>query len=96
MGQQCNNPIYKDMEQRTINIQTMINFFKKRQRFWAIYSSWCFIHLLLLVAGDNMNGFFPFGRYGMEIEYYGLVEFLFYTIAPLIAIFIAKSFNEEN
>ncbi len=60
-----------------------------------LYSIWFCIHLLLLICGEGMDGFYPNIRKGdiiWNIWNYGLPEFFFYVILfPLIILTIYVS-----
>ena len=60
-----------------------------------IYSIWFFIHLLLLIDGEGIDGFYPYiqkGDISWKTWYYGFPEFVFYVILfPLIILAIYVS-----
>ena len=68
-----------------------------------VYIVWFLIHCVLLVAGDNRDGFFPWDAsiedsieywdlVWWRIDYYGLPEFIVYVALIPIILYYAYSF----
>lgn len=69
-------------------------FIKDNKGFVVFILVWTFIHILLLLNGDNENGFFPFNE-NVEIDDYGFVEFFVYETLPILIFIINKLVGKE-
>ena len=55
--------------------------------FVVFYLIWFFLHLIFVSVGEGDDGFWPFTKdhkYNDFLEDYGVIEFIFYLIAPII------------
>lgn len=59
-----------------------------------VYIVWFLIHCALLGAGDNEDGFFPWG--GESVYYYGLPEFIVYVALIPIVLYFVYSFCKKT
>ena len=79
-------------------------FINDNKGFVVFYLIWFFLHLILIANGDGEDGLWPFGNDGFEMYDYGVVDFIFHLIAPLVLFFIwkliggdiKKKINENN
>ena len=70
-----------------------MKFVNANKWFVVFFLVWLFIHLILLLSGDNRSGFWPFddGR----IRYYGYLEFFVYVGLPLLIFAIVKLVGKD-
>jgi len=69
----------------------MENNFKKfvndNKGFVVFYLIWFLLNLIFISVGEGDSGFWPFSkerRYNDFLEDYGIIEFIFYLVAPII------------
>lgn len=70
-----------------------MKFVNENKWFIVFFLVWLFIHLILLLSGDDRNGFWPF--YDGWIKYYGFVEFFVYVALPLLIFAIIKLVGKD-
>jgi len=74
---------------------------KNDKIFLGAYLVWIIIQILLFSTGsafDFDNDFFPFdhGDLDFDVDVYDYTEFLFYSLLPLIALFIYRLIKSEK
>jgi hypothetical protein len=73
----------------------MKDFFKKNGKFLSLYSLWVLVHTYLLITSDgNRTNFWPFT--GSDLYHYNISAWVVYVFAPLVIVFIYKSFNQPK
>ena len=67
----------------------------------VFYLIWFLVHLILLAngydeRGNSENGLWPFGNSGFKMYDYGIVDFIFYLIAPFVLFIIWKLIGGDS
>lgn len=71
-----------------------MKFVNENKWFVVVFLIWTFIHITLLLSGDNESGFWPF-NWRTEIDDYGFVEFFVYVALPLLIFMIIKLVGKD-
>lgn len=70
-----------------------MKFVNENKWFVVFFLIWLFIHLILLISGDDTYGFWPF--YDLRVRYYGFIEFFVYVSLPLLVFAIIKLVGKD-
>lgn len=69
-------------------------FIKEDKELLTIYAIWIFLHVIFLIQGQDLNGFWPMNSW--KLRYYGLTEFLIYVVGPLLAVIAIRVFGDKD
>ena len=75
-------------------MEKFMKFVNENKWFVVFFLVWSFIHILLLINGENSDGFWPFDGFGRDHDY-GSVEFFVYEISPLLILVISKLVGQD-